>query len=191
LTEDREPRRVIDSLWDDAVQFCLAQGLWDHGGRSIEANSVPSVEPTFGFLYAFTKPDDWVRTNGVFASGDEGSPLVDYVDEAGYWYANIAPIYVRYVSNDATYGYNIGKWPATFAAYVRAHIAAEICQSLTESKASVEGLRALEHRRKGEAKGIDAMNGPARFAPEGSWVASKRGSSGGGRSRSRWDGTFQ
>lgn len=189
LNETGEPKRILDSLYADALEYCVGQGLWNFAMRSFEAIDAPSVTPTFGFTYAFTKPDDWVRTAGVFNSSSESYPLTDYVDEQGYWYANITPIYVRVVSKDPAYGLDLGKWPPSFAMYVQAHLAAEICQQVTESKSSAEILRKLERDRLRDAKSQDAMNEPARFAPTGSWVNSRGGSSIG--QRSRWNGQFR
>lgn len=175
LNETGEPKRLLDSLYADALEYCVAQGLWNFAMRSGEMIDAPSIVPTFGFTYAFTKPDDWVRTAGVFNSPAESYPLTDYVDEQGYWYASITPIYVRYVSKDPAYGLDLGKWPPLFAKYVEAHLAAEICQPTTESKTLVEVLRKLERDRLSQAKTNDAMDEPARFAPTGSWVASRGG----------------
>lgn len=175
LTEDREPRRVLDEVYNDAVLYCLEQGFWDRALRTIKAESVPSVEPTFGYLYAFTIPDDWLRTDMQSSQPNFEPPLTDIVAEQGYWYANFDPIYIRYVSSDLQYGRDNGKWLMAFQKYLEAHLAAEICTRLTQGKTDYESLRKLEEKYKREAKSIDAMNGPARFPPEGRWARSKRG----------------
>src|SRR5207253_1822947 len=127
------------------------------------ANSVPSVEPTFQYTYAFTKPDDWLRTDMMSAVPTYNPPLTDVVDEQGYWYANFTPLYIRYVSSDLQYGRDVGKWPMTFQKFVEAHLAAEICTRLTQGKTDYESLRKLEEMRKRDAKSKDAMNESARF----------------------------
>lgn len=188
LTEDREPRRVLDEVYEDAILYCLETGLWNWAIRSIEASDVPSVVPTFGYQYAFTKPDDWLRTAGVWSSESESDALVDYSDEQEYWYANITPIYVRYVSSDNEYGKDLAKWSKTFTRYVESHLAAEICSRLTASKEGAEAHRKEEVRRLSEAKSKDAMDEPARFLPYSSWVRSR---SGNGSNRSLWNRRFQ
>lgn len=175
LTEAREPRYVLDEVYADAVMYCVEQGLWNWAMRAIEANYVVSVEPTFGYTYAFTKPDDWLRTDMMSAVPTYNPPLTDVVDEQGYWYANFTPLYVRYVSSDLQYGRDAGKWSMAFQKYLEAHLAAEICTRLTQGKGDYENLRRLEEQRKRDAKSKDAMNESARFAPEGLWARSRRG----------------
>lgn len=43
LSEDRKPRHLLDSVYDDVVKYCLEQGQWKHAIRAIEANSGKSV----------------------------------------------------------------------------------------------------------------------------------------------------
>src|SRR3546814_10721056 len=59
LTEDREPRYVLDDVWDDgALRHCLQQGLWNFAMRTVEAEYSPSVEPSFGFRRAFDRSEE-------------------------------------------------------------------------------------------------------------------------------------
>src|SRR5258708_823139 len=99
LTENREPRRVLDEIWDGgALRYCLEQGLWNFAMRTIQLTYSPSVEPDFGFRYAFDKPTDWVRTAALCVDEFFRCPLLQYNDEAGFWFADIDTIYVRYIS---------------------------------------------------------------------------------------------
>lgn len=188
LTEAREPRYVLDEIYTPALYYCLEQGLWNFAKRTIEANDVPSVTPTFGFTYAFTKPDDWIRTVMMSGSPTFDPPLNDYEDEQEYWYANITPIYCSYVSNDDEYGFDLAKWPMTFTRFVEAHLAAEICERLTQNASKHDMLRKMERARLSDARSKDAMNEPARFTPMGRWARSRSNFR---VDKRRWDGTFQ
>jgi len=57
LTENRESRRLLDQAWTDgnggAIQFCLEQGLWSWAIRSMAYTYSPSVQPLYGYQYAF------------------------------------------------------------------------------------------------------------------------------------------
>jgi hypothetical protein len=57
---------------------------------------------------------------GLYAFGSEtfDPPLLTVVDEPNYWYANIDPLYVKYVSNDTAYGMDLSIWSETFNEYV-------------------------------------------------------------------------
>jgi hypothetical protein len=97
LSEPREPRRVLDSYWSDVVAFCLSQGLWKFAKRTVQIDNDTAVTPQFGFNYCFAIPSDWVRTIVVSTSPNMDPPLLQFSGEAGFWYANLTPIFVSYV----------------------------------------------------------------------------------------------
>jgi hypothetical protein len=177
LTEDREPRHLLDLVWNDGgVDTCLSEGQWKFAMRSVRLDFDPAVEPAWGLRRAFLKPDDWVITSAIAQDEFFNTPLLNYVDEADYWYADLDEIYVRYVSNHADFGNNIGEWPSTFAEYVKAHFAYRIIHKLTADKERWQLVRDERDDRKLLAKNKDAMGDPTKFAAEGAWNRSRRGS---------------
>jgi hypothetical protein len=101
LTEEREPRRLLDRAWDGgAVRACLEMGQWGFAMRTIQLDYDSGIQPDFGYARAFVKPTDWVLTSGLCSDEFFRSPLTRYTDEAGYWYSDLDTIYVRYVSDD-------------------------------------------------------------------------------------------
>lgn len=191
LTENREPRRLLDDAWGDgstngAVRYCLEMGQWTFATRTVEIDYSPSVTPTFGYTYAFDQPTDLVRVVGIFSDGDCTAPLLRYVDERRYWYAGIQTIYVKYVSNHASYGADLSLWPENFAKLVEAYLAKEIAGSLTQGDDKVRLANGIWDREEKRAKAFDAMNKPTMFMPEGRWSMARRGYS----SDSRWNERF-
>ena len=178
LSENREPRRVLDDIWDEgAIDACLEVGLWNFAMRTVKAEYSPSVEPSFGFRYAFDKPTDWIRTAAVCYDENFSTPCLQYRDEAGYWFAPVDTLYIQYVSNDNQYGADLSLWPSTFAKFVQSYLALEACGRITGSKASRDDVESEMKKRKLEAMNKDAMNEPSKFPATGSWVRS-RGTSG-------------
>lgn len=176
LSENREPRRVLDSIWDDdALKTCLAAGQWNFATNSIELTYSPSITPAFGYTYAFDKPDDWVRTTAVCSDENQQCPLLHYKDEGDYWYADLDTIYVSYVDSGTSYGGDYGKWPANFTRYVETWIAARICMSLTQNQSKRDNLERDAEVWLVKAKSTDAMEDPTKFLPEGSWSRARRG----------------
>lgn len=171
----REPARVFNSAWDDgAIDSALEAGQWRFAKRTVMIDSSASVEPDDefgGFQYAFSKPSDFIRSCGVWTDGSQSSPLRDYREEAGFWVANIDPIFVSYVSNGSQYGGDYSLWPRSFLRFVQAHIAAEIAGPMTSAGKELIALRKLRLR---EAISTDAMSEPTRFPAVGSWVAARR-----------------
>lgn len=178
LSEAVEPRRLLDHVWNnEGVRHCLEAGQWRFAMRTIELDYTSTIAPTFGLRRAFVKPTDWVVTSAL--CGDEyfKSPLLDYVDEAGYWYSDIDVIYVRYVSNDSLYGGDLTKWTAKFGDFVAAHFASKIILKITSDEEKRESVMKYRKRMLLEAKNVDAMAEPTRFPPSGSWSNARRGGS--------------
>lgn len=188
LTENREPRRLLDQVWDTgAVDFCLEQAFWKFATRSVRIDSTPSIEPEFGYQYVFIKPDDFIRTSSVCSDEYFSIPIDRYSDEAGYWFADIDVLYVKYVSNDTQYGADTALWPGSFSKYFSAYLASEICVRLTQSSTKKAEIDKLMEQLLTKAKSKDAMAGPTVQLPAGSWTRARGGSGdreGRGNSRS-------
>jgi hypothetical protein len=181
LSENREPRRLLDAVWDGsgansgAIDYCLEQGLWNFAMRTAQINFTPSIEPDFGYQRAFPKPEDFIRTAGVAIDPYFRLPLNNYTDEAGFWFADQDVLYVRYVSRDDQYGYDLSLWPGTFAKWVAAYLASEIVDRLTDNDAKRQLIAEAARRRLIDARSKDAMNEPTAFPPEGRWSSSRGG----------------
>jgi hypothetical protein len=174
LTEEREPRRLLDFVWSDSgVRECLECAQWNFAMRSSQIDYDPSVDPPFGYNRAFTHPDDWVLTSAVCADEFFRSPLTRYVDEAGFWYSDLDTIFVRYVSSDVSYGMNLGAWPESFTRFVQAHFASRIILKLSNSETEHNRLIALRQRQLDEAKSRSVMAGPTTFPARGNWTLSR------------------
>lgn len=187
LTEARESRRVLDDIWGsgDLITYLLEQGLWNFATRTIEMDYDAGIDPDFGYSRGFAKPSDWVRIVGV--SGDEyfNVPLLEYVDEAGYLFADMDTIYVRYISDDENYGGDLALWPESFSEYAKAYLAFRAAPRITQNETKTEYFRKYSDRLLVQARSRDAMNDPTTFPPTGSWVNSR---SGGGRRPKRNSG---
>lgn len=193
LAEAREPRRVLDDNYPHAVAYCQEQGLWAFMLRAVQMDAsttfipgaawnntdVPASPPSpTGYEFAYQLPVDWVRTVNASINPTFQPPLTQYAEEAGYLFANFTPLYLSYVSKDPLYGYNLGAWPATFSEYVSITMARLSCKRITGSTDLLrgpEGLLAQEKTARIRARAIDAMNLPVGFAPQSSWVRSRRG----------------
>lgn len=169
----REPARVFNAIWDDGgVNACLQAGEWRFARRTVRIDYTPSITPDFGFLYAFDKPADCVRTCGVWGDQNLTCPLGEYREEAGYWFASQQSIYVGYTSNGASYGNDYSKWPPNFLKFAQAHFAAEMAGPL--SSAGAEALKLRQHYLDA-ALSTDGQADPSRKLPMGSWVAARMG----------------
>lgn len=179
LTENREPRRLLDEIWDDGgVQACLENGQWRFATRAIRLDYDTDITPEFGYRYAFQKPTDWVSTAAVSSDEYFNTNLTQYSDEQGYWYSDETILYVKYVSNHADWGGNLADWPQRFADYVSAYFAEKIIRKLTSDDERVLEVRDALKRNELEAKNHDVMGEPTRFPPQGAWNRSRYGTRG-------------
>lgn len=183
LTENREPRRVLDDVWAGALSYVLEQGLWNFASRTSKFTPNPSYTAAFGYQNQFVKPDDFVRLVGLYSDPYGNIPLNQYTDEAGAWYSDSSEIYVTYISNDASYGTDFTRWPQTFTKYVEAYLAFEAGPRITGK--DDESLSTIMTKALRDARSKDAMNEPTKFLPQGSWVSARTNGSNGNIRKNR------
>ena len=173
LTENREPRRYMDDEYDDNNLYCLSQGNWNHAMREVELQAETAITPNFGYAYVFAKPNDINHTFQI-ADNEQYDPLLrGYTDQNNYWYANISPIYVRYISQDPNYGLNLSLWQPTFTEYVAARLAFLCAPRLKQSIDKVQAIEKILRRAKADALSNDAQELPPGKPSWGTWVQSR------------------
>jgi hypothetical protein len=174
-TENREPARLLLDVWaDGAVNYCLEQGQWKFAMRAVKITKSTTSIPAFGYKNAFDMPNDHIRTAGVCEDEFFNVPLIAVLEEVGFWFADIDPIYVRYTSNAANYGNDLTRWPDTFTKYVAAFLASEIVLSLTQDAEKAKTIFAILAQRLKDSRSKDALEGATAFPPSGSWSGSRR-----------------
>lgn len=184
LTEERESRRLLDLVYDDdGVKACLEAGQWYFAMRSQKITYDPSISPTWGFMRVFDVPSDHVRTCAVCSDESFNVPLLEYREEANFWYANIDIIYVRFVSQDTSYGLDMSLWPPSFTEFVKAHFASKISPTITASDGTKKESFAYRAQMLKHAKSLAAMADGSTFPAQGSWVSARYGSGRGWRDR--------
>lgn len=180
LSDNREGRRLLDEAWGDgatngSVRRCLEMAQWTFATRTQQLDYSPSVNPSFGFRYAFDYPEDFVRLAGIYSDEFCQCPLTHYSAERSFWYCGIETIYIQYVSNDAAYGADLSLWPENFAKTVAADLAHEIVANLTQGdKVKSDVVSEWQYWQK-QAAGMDGMNRPTKQLPPGSWATARHG----------------
>lgn len=164
----------MDDAWDDACAYCLEAGFWNFAMRAIQADASASVTPTFGYQYATAKPVDFVRLYNFGSTATFDPPLLDVVDEPNYWFSNVDPLYVKYVSNDTAYGMDLSLWSESFADYHATRLAVKTCKRIT-GKFPDDVMKKQEKDALAIARSKDAMDEPVGFPPRGTWTLSRRG----------------
>lgn len=178
-TEDNVARYKLDVVYSDVVTECLEAGPWNFAMRTVKLDADTSITPNFGYTEVFAKPTDWLRTHGISENPDIQPPLLQYYDDVDYFSANVTPIYLRYVSNSASWGLDLTLWPRSFTRYVEVALADRACMQITQSDTRKDKLeRYTLPRAKRNALNKDAMNEATKFLPAGTWNSSRGGSGG-------------
>lgn len=181
LTEVTEPRRLLDQIWNNqGVDVCLEEGQWMFAMRTTQIDYDPGIQPSYGCTRAFDKPEDWILTSAVCSDEFFHTPILRYFDEAGFWYSDLDTIYVRYVSNDASYGGDLSLWTPSFKEFVAAHFASQLVLKTSNDESRLKlfiNPENPEHSIRGRAllraKSRSAMASPTSFPAQGQWSRSR------------------
>lgn len=176
--EDSTTKRTLDAVWtagNGFVRACLEQGYWAFAMRAISLDSSASVDPAFGLSFAFAEPTDMVRLNQISADEFFTTPLNRYERERGYIYADVDPLYLRYVSDDGSFGGDMSLWPESFLRWVAHDLALRVAPKV-KSATNIAELRKDANKFLVDARSKDAQQQPTRFPPQGSWVRARLGS---------------
>ncbi len=181
-SEEGHARRLLDEVWDrggGTLKAVLEQGYWNIAVRTVQIDKSSSVTPSFGLAFAFDVPTDFVRLVQISGSEHFYDPLNNYEIEVDLWYADIDPIFVRYISDDASYGTNLSNWPDTMTLYAGYYMATQIAPTL-KNDIDMEKLEKRTNRMLIDARSKDAQQERTRFQPAGSWIRARAGRGGRG-----------
>ncbi len=180
VDEAREARYVLDAWWTQTRKVMIEAGFWKFAMRTVEITENTGAAPAFGLSRAFDKPSDWARTYLVSGAENLDPPLDDWQEEGGYLIAEASPLYLRYVSNGATYGYDTTKWTGRFVQAFAARLASDCARKITG--ASANDMKLLKDEADSElakALSFEALREPNRRPPQGRWNQDRFGRRGG------------
>lgn len=175
LTEEGEPRRELDAVWsrgNGALRYFLEQGRWKFALRSQRLDASATVEPAFGFTEAFEMPTDFVHLDMLSADERFTLPMTHFEFEVGFIWADVDPIYIRFVSDDTDYGADFSAWPETFTLWAGYWMATQIAPRY-KGQADLERLLELTRKYLIDARSKDAVQSPTRFPPMGNWASAR------------------
>lgn len=161
-------RRILDESYDGSVAYMVQQGLWNFAQRSVAIEASTDVEPEFGFTSAFEKPDDFVRLVAI-ANNDQFYPMLgagEFIEEGGYWNANVSVLYVIYISDDSDRGTDMNVWPRTVKRALEHYLALELAPSMRLPAVRINQLKLDFRASLRDSRSKDAMDqAPGRMAP--------------------------
>lgn len=173
LTEVSPTRDALDDAWRASGDYLLEKGLWNFAIRTVEMQPDTDVDPLFGYDYVYAKPDDWVRTASISSTALFSEGIADYADESEYWHTSASPLYLRYVSNDDNYGWNVGRWRQSFSKALAAYLAFQCGLPISSDRGNRNDLYTLYEKLLKEAKTLDAVDEKVQQRPAGRLVRAR------------------
>ena len=187
LSEPRESRRLLDEVWNrgsGVVKYVLEQGLWNFAIRTSKLDSSSSISTDFGYTFTFEMPSDYVRLVELSSGEYFTQPMTRYEIEQASLYADVDPIYMRYISNDASYGSDLSLWPETVSLWTGYWMGTQIAPAL-KNDLDMDKLERRERRYLHDARSKDAQQDPTRWPPLSSWASARLNRLGHGGRRDR------
>jgi hypothetical protein len=179
LTDNATTRHRCDIHYDDVLAWMMEQAFWNCAMRTVEITQNTGVSPAFAYEYAHDKPSDFVKKYVISGSEFLKPPMDEqdtgnaYLIEGGYIWANVTPIYLRYVSNDSSYGLDLTNWTEGMAKAAAHELAARIAPTVTGSTTKAEELHERAFMLVGKAATFDAMQQPTQMVREGRWTKNR------------------
>lgn len=143
-SENRAARRELDKVWNrdnGARHYGLEQGLWTFATTRAALDS--SSTAAFGFNNAAALPSDFIRLAQISTSVDMENSIYRYEIEGRTILSESTTVYIRYVSNSTSFGYELLNWSDTFSLWMGHWMATQIYPTL---KAPTVPLDELEKR---------------------------------------------
>lgn len=177
LTENVPARMQLDDAWEDSITYMLRLASWKFATRVVQMMPDPDITPAFGYSAAFSIPPDLMRLTAIATDPDFRRELQDYDEHDKHWWATwSAPLYVRFVSNDADHGLDLGSWPVDFAEAHAFYLAWQTGLPITKSGQTRDALYADHQRSLGRSKTLDAVGESVKRKPLNSWAQSRMSS---------------
>lgn len=173
LTENRPDRFELDAAYPRVERSMLARGLWYHSLRTVEWTPDTDIEPNFGLPYVYNEPEDFVRLRLISPVEDQSVEDLSFRHEGGYFFSVHPVLYVTYVSDDESYGLNLGAYPELYSEAFGAELAYVSGLPITKDKGTKNDLLVIKKRLLNEAKRVNAVDERVKGKPVSSWVRNR------------------
>lgn len=169
VNDDSEARTKLSvALSQNLVEAYLEDKGWQWAVTSTKITYDPSVEPEWGYQYAFDKPDNILRIDGLFVDEYFQVPLKAYEDEGDLFFANCQELYLKYIPLDTVS--TPASWPAYFRKLIAASMAVHAGGALG---GNVEKAVMMLSDRESTAFSTDAQQSPPRVIANGNWTQAR------------------
>lgn len=163
LTEDSEPARILNAVFDAMLDEEVAKGNWTFATARAELAPL-SETPAFGWTYQFQLPTDCLR---VLEEVDGN----DYRKEGRRLLADESVLRIKYIRRVT----DLNDLSADFRRAFVYRLAAKLAIPLVGSRELRESMLSDYATAVAHAESMDAMQEPADEQAEGSWLDARGG----------------
>jgi hypothetical protein len=174
LTDDVPARYALDAVYPGVVGLILKRGIWKHALRTV-ALTKEVTAPTFHRQHAYAKPTDFVRIARISPDIRLDVELLHYREDGDFFYSDVDPIYLQYVSNDAAWGLDLTRWPEAFTDAVAAELAYKSLLPISKDRGDRADLYKIKAQALDLSRRQDAVDEPVKSVPAGRLVRSRTG----------------
>ena len=164
---------VARDLYDEARRDLLASHNWNFAVRRASL-TVLATEPSFGWDYAYTLPEQFIRLISVHPDDDDDSiipyKLESMDSEDRVLLCNATTVYIRYIFDEQ----DPVAMSSGFRDTLAWRLARDFAAALSKSTASAELAEKMHRMTLSRAKSIEGIEDyPERMA-EGDWVTARQ-----------------
>jgi hypothetical protein len=158
LTEEREPRHLLDDVYDlGAIEYCLEIVKPKFASVTVKLDS-PATSSVHGLDSVHTLPTTYLTNGvvGVYSDDKLDQPIERYFVEGNTLVCEYDTVYLRYIDTAAVTTFTY--WSQSFTRVVASYLAREICIKLAPSQ--YEDISALFVDRVEVAQGLSSDSEP-------------------------------
>lgn len=170
VNDDSERRAILDTAIDaDLVATALEDIGWYWAITSDKLTADPSLEPEWGYRYAYRLPDDMHRFDGIWYDEYFRNPIKQYSQEQDILFCEVDQVYIQYVSSN--YIHTPEDWKPTFRRYIASLLAYNVRPGFPG--ADRQHVKEEYDTRKREMYSLDAQQSPPMVLTQGTWSRSR------------------
>lgn len=173
LTDPTREGRSCNDLYDSSRRSVLRMHKWNCAVKREILTTVDSPAPAFGFTYAFTLPNDFIRVHTVF-EGDIAISDEEYRVEGLSIATDRTSVYLKYIYDCADVTKFDPLLDEAIAQYLGWKLSPQLSASEEQKLQCERGFKAALQR----ARFVDSTEDPSERIDADEWIASRTGNSG-------------
>ena len=164
FTDNTKVAKIVNQIYQPTVKNLLSLQDWNFALKRKKLNALADNSNSDIWAYAYQEPNELLKIESL---RDGKNNKVDYEEIEQAIYANVNPVYLRYV---AFYDGIESVFPYYFVEALAYKLAQAMCIPLLQN-AKLYQFYAVEFERKlNLARGLDSIRGKKKYVSESNWL---------------------